>query len=388
MYHFDEIIDRSNTDAIKLKYRKDIFGTDDVLPLWVADMDFRTPDFILNAIAERLKHPVLGYTAVPDNFQSVIADWVYRHHNLKVAENAIGFLPGIVPGLAFAVQAFTEKGDEIIVQPPVYYPFMNVVIKNRRKVVYNPLVKKDNLFQMDFEDLEQKITDKTKLLILCNPHNPGGRVWDEDSLKKLAEICTRHNIPVISDEIHADMTFEQYTHTPFANTSEEAANISVTYMAPSKTFNMPGLIASYYIIPNEKLRNKLDTFLDKNELRGGNIFAYEATLAAYTQGEEWRRQMLGYVQKNIDDVVAYLQENIPEIAPMIPQASFLVWLDCSRLGFASDDKLVDFFVSKAKLGFNRGTMFGPGGENHLRMNVACSRTIIKEALNRLHTALK
>jgi cystathionine beta-lyase len=388
MYHFDEIIDRSNTNAIKLKYRKDVFGTDDVLPLWVADMDFRTPDFILNAIAERLKHPVLGYTAVPDNFQSVVADWVYRHHNWKVAENTIGFLPGIVPGLAFAVQAFTEKGDEVIVQPPVYFPFMNVVVKNRRKVIYNPLIKKDNRFQMDFEDLERKITDKTKLLILCNPHNPGGRVWDEDSLKKLAEICTRHNILVISDEIHADMTFEQYTHTPFANISEEAANISVTYMAPSKTFNMPGLIASYYIIPNEKLRNRLEAFLDKNELRGGNIFAYEATLAAYMQGEEWRRQMLGYVQGNIDDVVAYLQENIPEIAPMIPQASFLVWLDCSRLGFASDDELVDFFVSKAKLGFNGGTMFGPGGENHLRMNVACSRTIIKEALNRLYTALK
>lgn len=387
MYNFDEIIDRQNTDAVKMEMCQDVFGTKDLLPLWVADMDFRTPDFILNAISERIKHPILGYTVPPAEFQSVIAEWIFKRHEWKIETEWIGFLTGIVPGLSFAVQIYTEKGDEIIVQPPVYFPFMNVVLKNERKLVYNPLIEKEGLLQMDFEDLEKKITKNTKMLLLCNPHNPGGRVWDEATLQKLAEICKKHQILLVSDEIHADMTFENNKHIPFAKVSDTAADLCITYMAPSKTFNMPGLISSYYIIPNPELRNKFVKFLEKNELQGGNIFAYAATMAAYKEGNEWRKQMLKYVEGNINYLIEFLQKNIPSIKVMIPQASFLVWLDCSALAFDSDDALSKFFVNEAKLGLNQGIIFGPGGENHMRLNVACSRLILEKVLNRLKTAL-
>jgi len=385
-YNFDEIIDRRNTGAIKLERCKALYGTEDVLPLWVADMDFRTPDFIFEAIQKRCEHPILGYSYPPKEFFPSLIKWIQDHHQWEVKRSWIGFLPGIVPGLSFAVQSLTVPGDEVIVQPPVYYPFFHVVKNNNRVVVNNPLKETDGKYEMDFEDLESKITSKTKLFILCNPHNPGGRVWKSDTLKQLADICANHNIIVVSDEIHADMVLDGYKHTPFATVSENAAQISLTFMAPSKTFNMPGLISSSYIIPNSDLRSRFVDFMEASELTGGNIFAYAATVAAYEKGEEWRRQMLSYVQGNIDYVVGFLKTNIPQIKPMIPEASFLVWLNCEELGMDSD-VLFEFFIKKAGLGLNKGTTFGPGGEYHLRLNVACSRLILNKAMEQLSKAV-
>ena len=386
-YNFDEIIDRRNTGAVKVERCKALYGSENVLPLWVADMDFRTPDFIFEAIRERCEHPILGYSMPPKEFYPSLMNWIKEHHQWEVKRQWVGFLPGIVPGLSFAVQSLTKPGDEVIVQPPVYYPFFHVVENNKRVVINNPVKTLNGKFEMDLEDLERKITPKTKLFILCNPHNPGGRVWDKETLTRLAEICTKHKIIVVSDEIHADMVLKGHKHTPFASVSEAAAQISLTFMAPSKTFNMPGLISSSYIIPNEELRKQFVGFLEASELTGGNIFAYAATVAAYEKGEEWRKQMLEYVQGNIDFVVDFLSKNIPQIKPMIPEASFLVWLDCEELGMETD-RLFDFFAKKAGLGLNKGTTFGPGGEYHLRLNVACSRQILKKAMKQLSAAVK
>jgi cystathionine beta-lyase len=385
-YNFDEIIDRRNTGAVKVERCKALYGSEDVLPLWVADMDFRTPDFIFEAIRERCEHPILGYSMPPKEFYPSLISWINEHHNWLVKRQWIGFLPGIVPGLSFAVQSLTKEGDEIIVQPPVYYPFFHVVQNNKRVLVNNPLKTNNGKFEMDFEDLERKITSNTKLFILCNPHNPGGRVWSAETLRQLAEICSRHNILVVSDEIHADMVLKGHKHTPFATVSEDAAQISLTFMAPSKTFNMPGLISSSYIIPNPELHKRFVDFMEASELTGGNIFAYAATVAAYEKGDEWRKQMLTYVQGNIDFIVDFLKTNIPQIKPMIPEASFLIWLDCKELGMETDD-LFDFFAQKAGLGLNKGTTFGQGGEYHLRLNVASSRLILKKAMKQLSKAV-
>ena len=387
MYNFDEIIDRRNTNAVKLERCNALFGTEDLLPLWVADMDFRTPEFILNAIQERLKHPVLGYSMTPKEFYPLMQKWITDHHNWPVKREWIGFLPGIVPGLSFAVQSLTAPGDEVLVQSPVYYPFFNVIKNNHRVVVNNQLVETDGKYIMDLVDFESKITDKTKLFILCNPHNPGGRVWTREELVQVAEICEKHNITVISDEIHADMVLPGKTpHTPFAAVSEWAEQHTVTFMAPTKVFNMPGLISSGYIIPNAELRHKFAEHLEASEMNAGNIFAYIGAVAAYEHGEAWRVEMLEYVQKNIDYVADFLKNNVPQVVPMIPEASVLVWLDCKGLGMETDE-LHQFFAHKAGLGLNKGTIFGDGGEYHLRLNVACSRKILEQGMEQLKKAV-
>jgi cysteine-S-conjugate beta-lyase len=386
-YNFDEIIDRRNTDAIKVERCKTLFGTEDVLPLWVADMDFRTPDFIISAIQKRLEHPILGYTKFPANFHSSTMNWIKTHHNWDIKLDWVDFLPGIVPGLSFAVQSLTVPGDEIIVQPPVYYPFFHVIEKNNRILIQNPLKKEEGKFVMDLDDLEKKFSTKTKLFILCNPHNPGGRVWTKEELQQFAAVCEKHQVTIISDEIHADMVLPGNTkHTPFATVSEWAKNNTVTFMAPSKVFNMPGLISSVYIIPNAELRNRFASFLEASEMNNGNMFAYLAAVAAYENGEEWRKQMLDYVKANVDYIADFLKNNIPQIKPMIPEASFLVWLDCKGLGMETDE-LHKFFSLEAGLGLNKGTVFGIGGEYHLRLNVACSKQVLEKAMKQLQEAV-
>ncbi len=387
MYNFDEIIDRKGTNAVKLERCKALFGTEDVLPLWVADMDFRTPDFILDAIEKRLEHPILGYSMPPKDFYPLIQKWITDHHNWSVKREWIGFLPGIVPGLSFAVQSLTKPGDEVIVQSPVYYPFFNVIKNNHRVLINNQLIEKDGKYVMDYDDLESKINEKTKLFIFCNPHNPGGRVWTRDELTKMVAICEKHNITIISDEIHADMVLPGNTaHTPLATVSEWAEQHTVTFMAPTKVFNMPGLISSGYIIPNAALRQQFAEYLEASEMNAGNIFAYIAAMAAYQHGEAWRVEMLDYVQKNIEFIADYLKNNVPQVVPMIPEASFLVWLDCKKLGMETDE-LHQFFSLKAGLGLNKGTIFGAGGEYHLRLNVACSRRILEQAMEQLKKAV-
>lgn len=385
-YNFDEIIDRHHTDAIKIERCKALFGTEDVLPLWVADMDFRTPDFIIDTIKERCEHPIFGYSKMPVGFIPALTKWIKKLHNWEVKDEWVGFVPGIVSAIAFSIDIYTSVGDEIIVQPPVYYPFMSVVKNADRNLVFNQLKTIDGKFEMDFEDLEHKITSKTKMLILCNPHNPGGRAWDEATLIKLTDICAKNNILVVSDEIHSDLVLTGYKHTPFASVSEIAANISLTFMAPTKTFNMPGLVSSSYIIPNNDLRNKYAKYLEKIEQAGANIFAYLTTEAAYSKGEEWREQMLEYVEDNIKFIADFLKLQIPDVKPMIPEATYLVWLNCEGLKMNTDE-LHKFFALQAGLGLNKGTVFGPGGEHHLRLNAACPRSILEKAMNQLLEAV-
>ena len=385
-YNFDELIDRRNTGAVKTDLCKKMFGTDDLIPLWVADMDFRTPDFIIDAINNRCKHPILGYTVPDEEYFNSIIRWIDARHGWKLERSWLGFLPGIVPGLAFAVNALTQTGDQIIIQPPVYPPFIHVPSKNDRELIYNPLKVVDGRFEMDLEDLEYKITDRTRMFILCNPHNPGGRTWDADTLIKVAEICHKHGVLVVSDEIHSDMALPGNVHTPFASVSELAEQNSITYMAPSKTFNMAGLVSSSYIIPNGEIRKKFSDFMDNSELANGNIFAYVAAQAAYEKGTEWLSEMISYIQGNVDYIVEFLEKNIPQIKPMIPQASFLIWLDCTGLEMSSH-QLQDFMVKEARLGLNKGTTFGPGGEQHLRLNIGCSREVLKQAMEQLKSAI-
>lgn len=385
-YNFDELIDRRNTGAVKTDLCKKMFGTDDLIPLWVADMDFRTPDFIIDAINNRCKHPILGYTVPDEEYFNSIIRWIDARHGWKLERSWLGFLPGIVPGLAFAVNALTQTGDQIIIQPPVYPPFIHVPSKNDRELIYNPLKVVDGRFEMDLEDLEYKITDRTRMFILCNPHNPGGRTWDADTLIKVAEICHKHGVLVVSDEIHSDMALPGNVHTPFASVSELAAQNSITYMAPSKTFNMAGLVSSSYIIPNGEIRKKFSDFMDNSELANGNIFAYVAAQAAYENGTEWLTEMIRYIQGNVNYIVEFLEKNVPQIKPMIPQASFLIWLDCAGLEMNSH-QLQDFMVKDARLGLNKGTTFGPGGEQHLRLNIGCSREVLKQAMEQLKSAI-
>ncbi len=385
-YNFDEFIDRKNSGSYKYGRLTNFFDCDDLLPLWVADMDFATPDFILDTIKERIKHPILGYNCDPDDWKPAIIDWEKSHHDWDINPDHLCFINGIMKGVGLAINRLVPEGKKVIVQPPVYHMFKYVIDGNKRPIVYNPLKEReDGLYDMDFEQLEQVIDEDCRMLLLANPHNPGGVCWSKETLQKLADICAKHNIIVISDEIHADMAVFGHKHTPFATVSETAAQISITFGAPTKVFNMPALISAWAVVPNEELRAKYVDWLDGIELLDSNLFAMPAAVAAYRKGEEWRQQMLAYVEDNIRFVEEYCKENMPKIRPIRPEASFLVWLDCRDMGM-TEEELVDFFVKQAKVAFNIGTIFGTGGEGHMRLNVATPRCFLTEALDRVKAA--
>jgi len=352
----------------------------------VADMDFRTPDFIVEALRKRCEHEIFGYTFAPDAYYECIKDWVYYKHNWTIDKAWINYIPGIVKGIAFVLDCFTQAGDKVIIQPPVYHPFRMVPEMQRRQVVENPLRQVNGLYQMDFDHLESVIDEQCKVLILCSPHNPGGVLWGKETLARLAQICNKYHILVISDEIHAEMVYPQYTHYPLPMVSEEAAACSITFMAPSKTFNIAGIVTSYVIIPNASLRQRFFSHLHARELDEGTIFAYEATQAAYTYGAEWLQQMRIYVTGNVSFVTDFLEAEIPQIKVYKPQASFLVWLDCKGLQLKQKE-LVSLFQQKAGLALNDGLMFGKGGEGYMRLNVGCPRSVLKHALLSLKKAL-
>lgn len=386
-YNFDEIIDRKGTNCVKYDQLEERFGNGNLIPLWVADMDFRTPDFIVNALRKRCDHEIFGYTFDSDEYYQSIINWVHYKHDWNIEREWLSYIPGIVKGIAFAVQCFTEKGDKVIIQPPVYHPFRIVPESLGREIVYNPLKLEEEGYQMDFEQLEQIIDDRCKLLILCSPHNPGGIVWSKETLTRLAEICARRGVLVISDEIHAEIAFPQYKHRPFASVSQEAANNSITFMAPSKTFNIAGIVTSYAIVPNEAIRKRFYDFLEAGEFNAGTIFSYTATIAAYTYGAEWLQQMRNYVMDNVRFVNDFLKYHIPSIKVYQPQASFLVWLDCRELRLPQEE-LVALFTQKAGLALNDGAMFGPGGEGFMRLNIGCPRPVLEQALDALKKAIK
>lgn len=383
-YNFDEIIPRKNSECLKYDRMQEMFGTDDALSMWIADMDFRTPPFVIEALRKRLEHEVLGYTFCSPTWKPAIQKWVSRRYGWEVQEEEIGFVGGIVPAISFAVQCFTVPGDKILIQPPVYHPYHHVVKDLGRTLVYNSLLLVDGQYQIDFEDFEKKIVG-CKLFLLCNPHNPGGRVWSVSELIRIADICARNGVVVVSDEIHCDMALFGYKHTVFATVSGAAAQNSITLMAASKTFNIAGLKSSYHIIQNEALRKQYSDFLTRSELDTAHLFATTAVAVAYNEGDEWLAQMLQYVEENIAFLDKYLKENMPKISFIRPQASYLVFLDARELGMPQE-KLVQFFLKEAKVAMNDGTMFGKEGEGFMRMNLGCPRTTLEQALAQIKTA--
>lgn len=383
-YNFDEIIDRRGTESVKWDAVGERWGRNDLLPMWVADMDFRTPPFVMEALRKRLDHEVLGYTFACEAWYTSIINWVQQRYGWTVTREMLTFTPGIVRGLAFAIQCFTEKGDKVMVMPPVYHPFFLVTEKSKREVVYSPLVLRDEQYYIDFERFRKDVQG-CKLLILSNPHNPGGRVWTPEELEQIAEICYESGTLVISDEIHADLTLPPYKHHTFALVSDKARRNSLVFMSPSKAFNMPGLASSYCLIEDGNIRRQFQAYMEAGEFDEGHLFAYLSVAAAYSNGTEWLDQAIGYIRANIDYTDAFLRSHIPAIRMIRPQASYLVFLDCRALGL--DQKaLVDLFVDGAHLALNDGTMFGKEGEGFMRLNVACPRSLLEDALNRLKEA--
>lgn len=385
MYNFDEIIDRKNTDSIKYDRLRSLFGTEDVLAMWVADMDFKTPDFILNRIKKRLEHEVLGYTFRGKEFYNAVINWIKNQHQWEIKKNWISFSPGVVPALTTMVCAFTQPGDKVILQSPVYYPFFSSITDVGRQLVNNQLKLENGKYYMDFDDLKKQIDSRTKMILLCSPHNPSGRVWTKDELLELGEICLRNNIIIVSDEIHSDIVFEGHKHIPIASLSKELSDITISTFAPSKTFNLAGLSTSVVVTSNRQFKTTYDNYIGNFHLHMGNIFGGVALEAAYEEGEEWLGQMLEYLKGNIDLVREFAEKHSDKMELIEPESTYLLWLNFSKLGFG-DEELKQFVIKKAKLGLNYGTMFGAGGEGFQRMNIACPRSVVKQALAQLEIA--
>lgn len=387
LYNFDEVVDRRGTDCLKYDMLRPFFGEDDILPLWVADMDFRTPDFIMEAIRKRLEHEVLGYTFRSQGFYDSVIGWVKRRHNWDIRKEWISFSPGVVSAITASVLAFTKPGEKVIVQTPVYFPFFECVRGTKRRLVENPLKLADGRYQFDLDDLESKIDAKTRMLLLCSPHNPGGMVWKPEELRALDEICRRHNILVVSDEIHSDLLFEGNRHTPYASLGEETASRTIVAMAPSKTFNVAGLSSSFVVIPDPALKKKYEKLMYTLHIHGGNIPGTVALEAAYTHGDNWLAQMMAYVQENYNFLDSFLKQHLPKVGVMRPEATYLVWLDFRAYGM-KDRQLNRFIVTHARTGLNNGGRFGTGGDGFMRINIGCPRSLLEEGLQRLYMAFR
>ncbi|OGO19612.1 MAG: cystathionine beta-lyase [Chloroflexi bacterium RBG_16_50_9] len=393
-YDFEQVCDRSNTNCAKWDGAKSVFGREDVIPMWVADMDFPAAKPIVEALMKRVEHDFYGYTQAGPNLIEAIVERLQRKFAWRIQPEWVVFTPGVIPALSVAVRAFTHPGDEVILQEPVYYPFFPVVTSSGCQIVNNELKLIDGRYEMDYDDVENKFRaragmraspSRIKAIILCNPHNPVGRLWNNEELTRVGEIVIRHGAIVISDEIHCEILFKNHKHTPFASISEEFEQNCVVCMAPSKTFNLAGLEASSIIIPNKKLR---DTF---SEARVGivpspNLFGLTAMEAAYRSGDEWLEQLLDYLQGNLDFTLEYFEKRIPRIKVIMPQGTYLVWIDCRQLGM-DGMALRNFMREKARVGLDDGFLFGASGAGFQRMNIACPRTILMEALRRIETAV-
>ncbi len=386
MFNFDKIIERYHTDSVKYDGVYDEFGCGDILPMWVADMDFQAPPAVMEAIREYCDRGVFGYTFRSAEANDAFRDWVKRRYGWDTKQEWLSSSPGIVTALSLAVRAFTQPGERVLIMTPVYPPFYSVVRDNGRKLVYNPLIREEDKYVIDWENLEEGLRGGVRLLILCNSHNPVGRVWTREELQRIGELCCRYDVLIVSDEIHADLALFGHRHTVMASVSDEIAYRTLTAMAPSKTFNIAGIVTSYSIIPNAEIREKFYSFMEAGEFNAGTIFAYTATEAAYTYGAEWLQQMRMYITENVRFVDDYCKSKLPKIKVYPPQASFLVWLDCRDLKLSQAD-LVSLFQDKAGLLLNDGSMFGPGGEGHMRLNIGCPRSVLSSALDALKKAI-
>lgn len=384
-YNFDEIVDRTGTDCIKYDALPQIFGSADVLPLWVADTDFRTPDFIMEAIRKRMEHEILGYTFRGDAFYDSIMKWLRNRHGWDIEREWIIFSPGVVSALTAAVQSLTVRGEKVVVQPPVYFPFYETVRGSGRRMVENPLRLSGNRYSFDIEDLESKLDPGTRMLLLCNPHNPGGMVWKQHELEALETICLKHSLIVVSDEIHSDLLFSGNRHIPWGMLSAESRMNSIVCMAPSKTFNVAGLATSFAIIPNPEMRKKIEKLMGTLHIQTGNIAGKVALEAAYTSGEDWLRQLMEYVEGNYRYLEEFFDTHLPKVKVMRPEATYLVWLDFREYGM-KDKQLTRFLVEKGRVGLNNGARFGTGGDGMQRINIGCPRSVLAEGLNRIKAA--
>lgn len=381
-YDFDTPVERRHTDCVKHDGMMPDFGSNDLTPMWVADMDFRSPDFIMEAIRNRCRHEVLGYTMPSDGYWEAVTQWLKRRYNIDTHRDNLHFIPGIVSGIAFVLQAFTKPGDKILVMSPVYPPFLHLPEGNGRELVTTPLSIEDGRFAIDFDDLDKK-AEGCRLMILSNPHNPGGRVWSIEELRQIAKICSRHGVLVISDEIHADLTLPGHRHTAYATVSPEAREGSITFIAPSKTFNIAGLGSSIAYTPNKQLRQQLHHYLDSYEIANGNIFAFVGAEAAFRHGEEWLDQLTEYLSGNVDCLMHFIQERMPRVKAMRPEASFLAWLDFKAYGL-SHSEVRARLITQAKVALNDGTNFG--GDTYrccFRMNLGCPRATLMQALEQI-----
>lgn len=388
VYDFDTVIDRLPTSSSKWSYRKQRTGVEDVIPMWVADMDFACAPEIVEAIKARAAHPIYGYTVRTDAWYNGLINWMKKRHDWsRIQRDWICFSPGVVAGFNMTIQAYSHPGDKVILQPPVYYPMKNAIFNNGRQMVENPLKIVNGRYVMDYEDLEKKIDGRTKMIILCSPHNPVGRVWTRSELEQLVEVCERKDIVIVSDEIHLDLILGKIKHTPTAIVSEKAMQRTVTLVSPSKSFNVAGLTNSAAIIPNKKLRDAFLNVLQNNSVGGGNIFGAVAQEAAYAHGEPWLEELLVYLRGNLKYFEDFLAEKIPVLKVYPLEGTYLAWVDCTSLGM-DDASLKEFMLKKAKLWFDEGTMFGSGGSMFMRINLACPRSTLKIALERLEKAVK
>ena len=389
-YKFDQSINRFNTAALKWDGAHTFLGESakGAIPMWVADMDFGTPQAVIDALKARAEHGIFGYPMLTASYYEAVIGWMKRRYNWAVEREWIYHSPGTVGALNYIVQAFTEEGDSVAIQSPVYYPFTNCIVNNDRKVVLNCLNFENGRYTMDYEDLDKKIVNNNvKMLILCNPHNPVGRVWTKEELIKLGEICLKHKVLVVSDEIHADLTFKGFETTAFASISEELAQNTIVCTAASKTFNLAGLQTSNIIIPNKEIGQIFSNHMKKLHLVRPNIFGQVATEVAYNHGEEWLEQVKDYLQQNLDYLTQFIDSNIDKIKVIKPEGTYLIWLDCSGLGMEVEE-LKSFMLEQARVALDDGYLFGPGGEKFTRMNIACCRDTLKDALTRIEQAVK
>ena len=386
-YDFDRVIDRRNTDSHKWSVNEKLFGSKEVISAWVADMDFEAPAPVLEAIRARAAHGIFGYPVRPAGYYDALVNWMRKRHGWQIESGWLTYSPGVVPGLALAVHAYTQPGDKIIIQPPVYPPFFAIVRNNGRQLVLNPLQVVNGTYRMDFENLEKQMDARTKMIVLCSPHNPVGRVWTRAELFQLGELCLRKNVLILSDEIHSDLILRGCKHVPLAMLSDELAQNTITSLAPSKTFNIPGLYNAAAIIPNARLRAQFNTARENLGLENANVFGMVALQAAYGAGEEWLEQLLDYLQGNLEFLMRYFEKRIPQIKPTRPEGTYLVWLDCRGLGL-DDAGLKEWMFKRARVAMNEGHTFGAEGHGFVRLTFGCPRSTLAEALQCIEQAAR
>ncbi|AIQ12379.1 MalY/PatB family protein [Paenibacillus durus] len=384
-YDFDRVLNRSNTHSYKWDQVEKLFGNKDILPLWVADMDFESPPAVKEALVRRAELGIYGYCIQSDSYIDSITGWFRRRHDWEISKEWISQSPGIVTTLSLAVDLFSEPGAEVILQSPVYYPFYDVIKMNGRKVADNPLVLRNGRYEMDYEQLEGLMKGGAKLLLLCSPHNPGGRVWEREELLRLGELCLQYGVTVVSDEIHCDLALPGYKHIPFASLSKELSDITLMALAPTKTFNLPGIHSSFIVASNPEMKHKFETRIKTLSLHMASFFAQDAVEAAYNEGDEWVDELITYINGNIDYAVSYLAQYLPQVKVMKPEATYLLWVDCRALGL-NGAGLKKLMYQEAGVAFNEGSVYGSEGEGYLRINMACPRSILQAALERFSAA--